>query len=349
MRFCGLGTIAVLSTSRARLCLPRLCKSNWAYVSVYRRARAEGTSFRRIYLQLDEGTLRFNAGQVRISARSLSIDPCLFFRAYSISSTTDYWTIIAKRSVNLFIILANYEPQKNVNYSRHGKWRRIWVDKSLLSILIIDWVARCRLAVIFWNVWLSFNHMKINSYPMPYGNSSPNSMHPKKETNISPFWWKTSPNAFTNATKGSAYPQVRPVLSLRSMLTPGLPSRDDLRSLLFVDSSLRWLDFTSREEQNVQTGIHPEYPSSDQWNLERWISWPSVRQYLFDWTCCPFGHSCTLGKRMPQSKVLDRHTTKHDSRFSVCLRDFVFFFSDFIFFDTKEKPRACFGSFLFCK
>lgn len=40
-----------------------LCKSNWGYVSVYNRARTEGVSFRKIYLELDEGTLRFNAGQ----------------------------------------------------------------------------------------------------------------------------------------------------------------------------------------------------------------------------------------------------------------------------------------------
>jgi F-box protein 8 len=40
-----------------------LCKSNWAYASIYNRARDEGISFRKIYLQLDEGTLRFNAGQ----------------------------------------------------------------------------------------------------------------------------------------------------------------------------------------------------------------------------------------------------------------------------------------------
>lgn len=40
-----------------------LCKSNWGYASIYNRARREGISFRRIYLELDEGTLRFNAGQ----------------------------------------------------------------------------------------------------------------------------------------------------------------------------------------------------------------------------------------------------------------------------------------------
>lgn len=40
-----------------------LCKSNWGYVSVYNRAHTEGVSFRKIYLELDEGTLRFNAGQ----------------------------------------------------------------------------------------------------------------------------------------------------------------------------------------------------------------------------------------------------------------------------------------------
>lgn len=40
-----------------------LCKSNWGYASVYNRARTEGVSFRKIYLELDEGTLRFNAGQ----------------------------------------------------------------------------------------------------------------------------------------------------------------------------------------------------------------------------------------------------------------------------------------------
>ncbi|CAF0893820.1 unnamed protein product [Rotaria sordida] len=40
-----------------------LCKSNWAYASIYNRARNGGISFRKVYLQLDEGTLRFNAGQ----------------------------------------------------------------------------------------------------------------------------------------------------------------------------------------------------------------------------------------------------------------------------------------------
>ncbi|CAF1131798.1 unnamed protein product [Rotaria sordida] len=40
-----------------------LCKSIWSYASVYKRAHREGISFRKIYLQLDEGTLRFNAGE----------------------------------------------------------------------------------------------------------------------------------------------------------------------------------------------------------------------------------------------------------------------------------------------
>ncbi|CAF1114003.1 unnamed protein product [Rotaria sp. Silwood1] len=40
-----------------------LCKSNWTYASIYNRAHNDGISFRKIYLQLDEGTLRFNAGQ----------------------------------------------------------------------------------------------------------------------------------------------------------------------------------------------------------------------------------------------------------------------------------------------
>ncbi|CAF0756108.1 unnamed protein product [Didymodactylos carnosus] len=35
--------------------------SNWAYASIYSRARRENISFRRIYLALDEGTLTFNA------------------------------------------------------------------------------------------------------------------------------------------------------------------------------------------------------------------------------------------------------------------------------------------------
>ena len=47
-----------------------LCKSNWTYASIYNRARSEGISFRTIYLQLDEGTLRFNAGQVRSNDHS---------------------------------------------------------------------------------------------------------------------------------------------------------------------------------------------------------------------------------------------------------------------------------------
>ena len=53
-----------LSPDRAAAALcGRLCKDQWRYVSVYRRLRAGGAdrSYRHTYLQLDEGTLTFNA------------------------------------------------------------------------------------------------------------------------------------------------------------------------------------------------------------------------------------------------------------------------------------------------
>jgi hypothetical protein len=101
----------------------RLCKSNWGYASVYNRARSDGISFRRIYLQLDEGTLRFNAGQV-IDEKELfcSNISCVFYRVCTISLKIDYLMIHAKKLVNLFIILENYERLKNGNYCKHGRF-----------------------------------------------------------------------------------------------------------------------------------------------------------------------------------------------------------------------------------
>lgn len=70
-----------------------LCKSNWAYASIYNRARQEGISFRKIYLQLDEGTLRFNAGQVISRKKPLFADSLISFRVYSILLKIDCWMI----------------------------------------------------------------------------------------------------------------------------------------------------------------------------------------------------------------------------------------------------------------
>uniref|UniRef100_A0A3B4AAG7 SEC7 domain-containing protein n=1 Tax=Periophthalmus magnuspinnatus TaxID=409849 RepID=A0A3B4AAG7_9GOBI len=40
---------------------PLLCKSTWGHCSIYNRTLPEGFSYRRLYLQLDEGCLTFNA------------------------------------------------------------------------------------------------------------------------------------------------------------------------------------------------------------------------------------------------------------------------------------------------
>jgi hypothetical protein len=99
----------------------RLCKSNWAYASIYNRARDEGISFRKIYLQLDEGTLRFNAGQV-IKKIVYSNTHHSFRRVCNILLTINYLMIHAKKLVNLFIILENYERMKDGNYYNHGRF-----------------------------------------------------------------------------------------------------------------------------------------------------------------------------------------------------------------------------------
>ena len=42
------------------VCLCRLCKSTWGHCSIYNRRLPAGFSYRRLYLQLDEGSLTFN-------------------------------------------------------------------------------------------------------------------------------------------------------------------------------------------------------------------------------------------------------------------------------------------------
>ncbi len=40
--------------------LPRLCYSEWAYCSAYKRKGTDNFSFKRLYLKLDEATVSFN-------------------------------------------------------------------------------------------------------------------------------------------------------------------------------------------------------------------------------------------------------------------------------------------------
>lgn len=45
----------------------RLCKSTWGHCSIYNRKLPAGFSYRRLYLQLDEGSLTFNANPQEVT------------------------------------------------------------------------------------------------------------------------------------------------------------------------------------------------------------------------------------------------------------------------------------------
>lgn len=45
----------------------RLCKSTWGHCSIYNRKLPSGFSYRRLYLQLDEGSLSFNANPEEVT------------------------------------------------------------------------------------------------------------------------------------------------------------------------------------------------------------------------------------------------------------------------------------------
>jgi len=42
-------------------CVFSLCRSQWRHVSAYRQQGSPGFSFKKLYMQLDEATLTFNA------------------------------------------------------------------------------------------------------------------------------------------------------------------------------------------------------------------------------------------------------------------------------------------------
>ena len=56
----------ILSSMYVRSCDCSLCRSQWPHVSAYRRRYEDGFSFKKLYLQLDEATLTFNADPVLV-------------------------------------------------------------------------------------------------------------------------------------------------------------------------------------------------------------------------------------------------------------------------------------------
>lgn len=48
-------------------CFSRLCKSTWGHCSIYNKNPPIGFSFRKLYMQLDEGSLTFNANPDEVS------------------------------------------------------------------------------------------------------------------------------------------------------------------------------------------------------------------------------------------------------------------------------------------
>lgn len=68
----------------------RLCKSTWGHCSIYNRRLPAGFSYRRLYLQLDEGSLTFNANPQEVThtlpskLSSLQDAHCLSASVYSL-------------------------------------------------------------------------------------------------------------------------------------------------------------------------------------------------------------------------------------------------------------------------
>uniref|UniRef100_A0A3B3UXK4 F-box domain-containing protein n=1 Tax=Poecilia latipinna TaxID=48699 RepID=A0A3B3UXK4_9TELE len=56
-----------------------LCKSTWGHCSIYNKRLPAGFSYRRLYLQLDEGSLTFNANPQEVSHTHLRLSICCAF------------------------------------------------------------------------------------------------------------------------------------------------------------------------------------------------------------------------------------------------------------------------------
>ena len=67
--------IILLSSMYVCSCGCSLCRSQWPHVSAYRRRHEDGFSFKKLYLQLDEATLTFNADPVLVSLVILRCHP----------------------------------------------------------------------------------------------------------------------------------------------------------------------------------------------------------------------------------------------------------------------------------
>lgn len=64
----------------------RLCKSTWGHCSIYNRKLPAGFSYRRLYLQLDEGSLTFNANPQEVTHAQTSKISCPIDAHYPIAS-----------------------------------------------------------------------------------------------------------------------------------------------------------------------------------------------------------------------------------------------------------------------
>nr|XP_032836817.1 F-box only protein 8 isoform X2 [Petromyzon marinus] len=74
----------------AELLWQALCKSTWGHCSLYRRPQPPGFSYRRLYLELDEGSLNFNAneGLDYLVSRSILDDDPGEFALFAFSTRT---------------------------------------------------------------------------------------------------------------------------------------------------------------------------------------------------------------------------------------------------------------------
>lgn len=82
----------------------RLCKSTWGHCSIYNRRLPAGFSYRRLYLQLDEGSLTFNANPqeviYKVTPRICSRDaPTVNISFVSIKSPVSQYVNFSRISV----------------------------------------------------------------------------------------------------------------------------------------------------------------------------------------------------------------------------------------------------------
>lgn len=72
-----------------------LCKSTWGHCSIYNRRLPPGFSYRRLYMELDEGSLTFNANMQEVLACHTNISIMRYHIHSVLGNSIDYYQLFA--------------------------------------------------------------------------------------------------------------------------------------------------------------------------------------------------------------------------------------------------------------